>query len=164
MKTQLFKSALAATVLLGAVGCGGAAANPLVGSWQASLSSSGINGNITMTLAADGTATTMVQFTGGNVSGMEVTCTGSGVTNTGYRWTSTATTLAVTGTPMCSGASMCMVGGNSINIDCSQMMMGGMSSNSLESATYVLSNGNNTLTVTGMSGGMTQSFTFMRRM
>jgi hypothetical protein len=163
MRSNIIKAAFAAASLFSLAGCAG---NPLVGTWTAQQMGGGLNATITLTLNADGTASTNIQVMGGSFMGTDVTCTGPGVTNTGYRWTSTATTISVTGTPMCSGSSTCMVGGMSTEFGCSQMMgMGmGMGSNNLETAMYTLSNNNNTLTITTMSNGMTSMTTFMRRM
>lgn len=162
MKTQLFKSALAATVLFGAIGCGGPAANPLVGTWRASLSASGIDGNSTLTLNANGTASLSAIFTGGMAGGMTVTCTGPGLTYSGLTWTSTATTLSITGTPMCSGMISCMVGGMSQDFGCSTAGMN--MTEGLSSAMYTLTNNNNTLTITTTSMGMSSMQSFSRQM
>jgi hypothetical protein len=161
MRSSFFKAAFTAASLFALGGCAG---NPLVGTWVATQNSGGLNGTITLTLSGDGSASSVVQITGGEVMGTQITCTGAGVMNAGYRWTSTATTIAVTGTPMCSGSVTCMVAGMSTEINCAAMMGMGMSNNQLENAMYTLSNNNNTLSISSTSGGMTSMFSFTRRM
>jgi hypothetical protein len=160
MRSSFVKAAFTAASLFALSGC---AANPLVGTWVAQQGSSGIMGSITLTLGGDGTASTLMRVTGGTVAGMNVTCTGAGVSNTGFRWTSTATTISVTGTAMCSGSVTCMVGGMSQEINCSSTMGMGMSSNMLESAMYALSNNNSTLTITPSTSG-SSPLVFTRQM
>jgi hypothetical protein len=159
MNKTLLRTAFAAASVFALAGCAG---NPLVGTWVAQLGGSTLNTSATLTLNADGTASTNTTVTGGTVNGMTVTCTGPGVSNTGLRWTSTATTITVNGTPTCTGSVTCMVAGMSQELGCSTGSMMTMSSG-IENAPYTLSGNNNTLTLSITSNGMTTMQAFTRR-
>ncbi len=163
MKSSMVRGAMAFASVSMVFALGGCVGNPLVGTWIATASGP-INTTVTLTLNGDGTASSNLKATGGSAGGMTVTCTGDGVTQSGFRWSSTMTTLSITGTPTCSGASTCMAGGMTLEINCGTLMSSGMMPTMMPEATYALSNNNNTLTITTMSGGMTNSTTLMRRM
>lgn len=153
------RSALRATVLSASVfAIAGCAGNPLVGTWVTPFANGGLGGTGTMTLSGDGTASFKINITGGNVMGVQISCTGEGLTYSGVRWTSTATEIAFTGSSTCAGMITCSAAGMQNVIDCNAAMMGGMN-NLGGSNNYTLSSNNNTLTFT--SGNLNNN-TFTR--
>jgi hypothetical protein len=126
-----------ALVVLGA-GCGSGSfttGSPLSGTWQAAVNNVVFAGTVVVTLADDGSFTE--DLTATKVLG--VSCSGT-ETTTGLTWSSTGTTLTVGGQAGCSGSYTC----GSTTQACSTSM--GLAAGT---CTYALTNGNNTLTLSG---------------
>ncbi len=108
--------------------------NPLVGTWKASITpQTGSTMDLTMTIDASGSLTYGVAGTG--------TCSGT-LDYSGFTWTSTATTISTSGTSSCSGAGV-TCGANVLTCGSTGVTSG--------VCDYVLSNGNNTLDLSGCS-------------
>jgi hypothetical protein len=121
-------------VLAAAVaGCGGGKGSPLDGTWTVSQSKGGVVVTEAIALNSGGTLTDTV--TTPSCAGM---VTGS------LDWTATLTTITTTGTSTCSGTLTCP-GGTLTCTTLPPLLPAG-------TATYVLSNGNNTLTITTSDG------------
>jgi len=118
--------------LLVLAGCAG---NPLVGTWEGpSISTLGTTYHAEVDMKNDGTLTYALIGTG--------SCNGT-LLYTGYTWASDAVTLTFSGNPTCTGTVTC----GALSFDCSQTAQ----SSTLGACTYVLSNGNQTLTTTNCS-------------
>jgi hypothetical protein len=130
---------LGAVIVMSAVvvGCGGGSSGgPLDATWVTTVSTSGQTVELAIALAAGGTLTETISDA--------ASCSGA-LTFSGQQWTSTATTITITGTATCSGALSC----SGKAVSCSDL---GSSTLSAGTATYVLTNDNDTLTIT-TSGG-----------
>jgi len=135
-------------IALMATACGGGSfntndSNPLVGSWTTATTSGMTTYTETVDVSPDGSLS--VSLTTGGAS-----CSGT-LTNTGYTWTSTATTVTVSGTATCSGSITC----GALSYDCSASKPGVTAG----SCDYSLTNGNDTLALTGCTGISNATFT-----
>ena len=135
-------------VLLVATACSGSSfssgpSNPLVGSWTTAVTSGSSTRTETVTVNADGTLSVALTTGGGSCSGT--------LTYDGYAWTSTATSVTITGSGSCAGTITC----GSLTYDCSTATKGVTAG----TCTYALSNGNDTLALTGCSGISDATFT-----
>jgi len=120
--------------LLFLAGCAG---NPLVGKWDSpSTTTLGATFHAEVDIQGGGTLTYSLVGSG--------SCTGT-LLYTGYTWASDAVTLTFSGNPTCTGTVTC----GALTFDCSQSAV----SSTLGACTYVLSNGDQTLTTTGCSNG-----------
>lgn len=120
--------------LLVLVGC---ASSPLVGTWDGpSTTTLGTTSHAEVVLDGNGTLTYALVGSG--------SCNGT-LLYSGYTWASDAVTLTFSGTPTCSGMVTC----GALSFGCGQSTL----SSALGACTYVLSNGNQTLTTTGCTNG-----------
>jgi hypothetical protein len=125
--------ALAALAAVG-MGCSGGSSSPLVGNWAEVSTTLGVTTTTTYEVNGDGTLTVTAAGSG-NCSGTE--------TVTGLQWAATSTSITFSGAGTCSGSVTC--GPITINCAGSQTSYSG-------SCTYALSNGNDTLALTGCTG------------
>jgi hypothetical protein len=131
-------------------GCGGG--NSIDGTWVYTENTDGLTVSAVMTFGSDGTLDETATVS---------SCKGT-LTTTGITWTSTATTISATGTPSCTGSLTCTVDGFTSSSNCgASTSMSGITGSTCN---YTLSNDDNTLTLSGCTGGkMTGSMVLTRQ-
>jgi hypothetical protein len=128
-------------------GCGGGGGDPLDGTWSMPVDQNLTRGTQTLTLNADGTASTAVAY----ASIGSDSCTGSTVAD-GVTWTATPSTITFAGTATCKSTVKCKMGGA---IPCESK-----STDAAMKVGYTLENGDDTLVLQfpdGTSGTFTRT-------